>query len=245
MKELSKSIPRRLREPDFVRRYFVGDGVDIGVKPDPLCLYLEFFPLMRTVRTWDMEDGDAQFMASVADDTFDFVHSSHCLEHLNDPREGLVNWLRIVKPGGYVIVTIPDEDLYEQGLFPSTFNRDHKVTFTLFKHNSWSAKSINVLDMVAGLGPAAQPIKLELLTSSYKFDLPRFDQTSSPVGESAIEIVLRKRLPREIAAGGAHERPTTQPTREVRIHLNQYRDDYQGMKSANSSRPPFCNDDPI
>jgi len=245
MKELSKSIPRRLREPDFARRYFVGEGVDIGGKPDPLCLYQELFPLMRSVRTWDWEDGDAQLMASAADDSFDFVHSSHCLEHLNDPFEGLRNWLRVVRPGGHVIVTIPDEDLYEQGVFPSTFNLDHKVTFTLFKEKSWSPKSINVIDLVRSLGPAAEVIKLELLSASHRFRLPRFDQTSTPIGESAIEIILRKRLPAEVAAGGRHERPDEQPPREMRLHLNQYRDDYRNMKTSNTSQAPFTNDSDI
>ena len=30
MKECSKSMLRRVRDPNFVRRYFVGDGIDIG-----------------------------------------------------------------------------------------------------------------------------------------------------------------------------------------------------------------------
>ena len=71
--------------------------------------------MMSSIRTWDWEDGDAQFLASVADASLDFVHSSHCLEHLVDPAEGLNNWVRVVREGGYVIVTVPDEDLYEQG----------------------------------------------------------------------------------------------------------------------------------
>ncbi len=51
------------------------------------------------------------------------------------------HWLRVLKPGGHLVVTIPEEDLYEQGRFPSTFNLDHKWTFTIHKQKSWSAKS--------------------------------------------------------------------------------------------------------
>ena len=153
MKECSKSIPRRLAHPNFTNRYFVGDGLDIGGKPDPLVLYLELFSRMTSVRTWDWEDGDAQYLQSVADGTYDFVHSSHCLEHLRDPHEGLKNWFRVLKPGGHLIVTIPDEDLYEQGQFPPpTFNKDHKWTFTIFKPTSWSTHSISVLALVQELG---------------------------------------------------------------------------------------------
>ena len=144
MKECSKSITRRLASPNFLRRYFVGEGLDIGGRPDPLSLYVELFPLMRTARTWDLEDGDAQFLDGVEDQTYDFVHSSHCLEHMRDPHEGLRNWFRVLRPGGHLVVTAPDEDLYEQGAFPSTFNRDHKWTFTIHKPSSWSPKSVNI-----------------------------------------------------------------------------------------------------
>lgn len=245
MKECSKSIPRRLSSSQFMARYFVGKGVDIGGKPDPLSLYMELFPLMQSVRVWDLEDGDAQFMASVADDMFDFVHSSHCLEHLRDPYEGLANWLRVTKPGGHVIFTIPDEDLYEQGVFPSTFNRDHKNTFTIFKRQSWSDRSINVMDLISSLGEAVQPIKMELLTATYRFELPRYDQTQTPIGECAIEVILRKRTPQEIEAKGRHVRTDAQPEPELRLHFNQYRDDMKTLRSANIAKPPFTNSDEI
>lgn len=241
MKECSKSIARRIRDADFMTRYFRGAGVDIGGKPDPLALYVELFPLMTAVRTWDLEDGDAQYLDGVPDGSLDFVHSSHCLEHLVDPRSGLHNWFRVLKPGGHLVVTVPDEDLYEQGVFPSTFNRDHKWTFTIHKHASWSPRSINVLELLAGLDDAAQVLRVQLLTAGYRESLPRFDQTLTPVGECGIEFVVRKRTPQELSALGRVP-ATEQPPREIRLHLNQYRDDHAGLKSGNATRPPFEND---
>jgi SAM-dependent methyltransferase len=245
MKECSKSISRRLADANFINRYFVGDGLDIGGKPDPLCLYQELFSRMRAVRTWDWEDGDAQFLASVADESIDFVHSSHCLEHLVDPREGLINWLRVVKPGGYLIVTVPDEDLYEQGKFPSTFNRDHKWTFTILKAKSWSDKSINVVDLLRDLGASAELVRLEQLSATYRFGLPRYDQTLTPVGECGIEFVIRKRPSEEVAQGGRWKHTDTQPSAEMRQHLNQYRNDLQTLKTTNVAKPPFHDDSNI
>ena len=64
MKECSKSIARRLTDANFAARYFVGAGLDIGGKPDPLALYAELFPRVSTVRTWDLEDGDAEELGS-------------------------------------------------------------------------------------------------------------------------------------------------------------------------------------
>jgi SAM-dependent methyltransferase len=244
MRELSKSIPRRLRDPNFVRRYFVGDGFDIGGAPDPLHLYAEFFPLMRQVRIWDLEDGDAQYMEGIPDESIDFVHASHCLEHLRDPVEGLVNWFRILRPGGFLVITIPDEDLYEQGVFPSTFNRDHKHTFTIYKQSSWSTCSINVLSLFDELGPQARPEKIELLDATYRFGLPRYDQTSTPVGECAIEFIVRKADAAE-ARRGARVRTVDQPAPEQRRYYNQYRDDYAAMKRWNAGQPPFENEDPL
>lgn len=241
MKECSKSVQRRLHDPNFSNRYFVGDGVDIGGKPDPLSLYSELFPRIRSIRIWDWEDGDAQHMAGAGDGSFDFVHSSHCLEHLVEPREGLKNWFRVLKPGGHLIVTVPDEDLYEQGVFPSTFNRDHKWTFTIHKQHSWSPKSLNVVDLVLMLGDAAHVAKIELLTATHRANLPRFDQTLTPVGESAIEFIVRKRLPRELERLGLSQRPE-QASRELLVYLNQYRDDHNALKAAAREQPPFKND---
>ncbi len=245
MKECSKSIQRRLGDSNFLRRYFVGKGVDIGGKPDPLSLYKEFFPLMETVKTWDWEDGDAQFMTGVDDRSFDFVHSSHCLEHLVDPAEGLRNWLRVVREGGYLIITVPDEDMYEQGVFPSTFNRDHKWTFTLFKTKSWSDRSINLLDLVRELGPTVEIVRIEQLSANFRFDLPRIDQTLTPVAECGIELVIRKRPSTEVDAGGRWVRTKQQPEREMRLHLNQYMDDMKSIKQGNVRHAPFENDSPI
>lgn len=242
MKECSKSIVRRLGDPNFVRRYFVGRGIDVGGAPDPLVLYTELFFRIESVRTWDLADGDAQLMEGVADASYDFLHSSHCLEHLRDPAEGLRNWLRVVTEGGHVVIIVPDEDMYEQGRFPSSFNADHKWTFTVFKTKSWSPRSINLLDLVRELGPQADLIKLEQLTATYRYELPRFDQTVSPVGECAIECVIRKRPQSEIQDGGRWRRSDRQPDREIRAHLNQYRDDVRTLKDNNQKAPPFLND---
>jgi SAM-dependent methyltransferase len=245
MKECSKSIQRRLSDPNFLRSYFVGNGLDIGGKPDPLALYQELFPLMRTIRTWDWEDGDAQFLNGIAEGSLDFVHSSHCLEHLANPSEGLSNWLRVVREGGHLVITVPDEDLYEQGVFPSSFNRDHKWTFTIFKTGSWSQQSLNLLDMARALGASAEVIKIEQLFSTYRFNLPRYDQTLTPIAECGIEMIIRKRPLAEIKSGGRWRRTLQQPDRELRLHLNQYKDDIMMMKQSNQGKPPFDNDSPL
>jgi SAM-dependent methyltransferase len=106
-------------------------------------------------------DGDANEITAYVSDSFDFVFSSHCLEHMHDPRHALQQWWQLVKPGGHLIVIVPDEDLYEQGYFPSVFNPDHKATFTLSKNRSWSPRSYNLLDLVREL-PGGTLVSIEL-----------------------------------------------------------------------------------
>jgi SAM-dependent methyltransferase len=216
----------------------------VGGKPDPLALYLELFPLATSIRTWDWDDGDGQLLATEPDETYDFVHSSHCLEHLVDVREGLRNWFRVVRPGGHLIVVVPDEDLYEQGVFPSTFNCDHRHTFTVWKARSWSPASINVFELLMALGAEADILKVERLHGTYRFALPRVDQTMSPVAESAIEFVVRKRESTEIERGGRLP-GAVQPSPEVRVHFNQYKADKDTIVNANREHPPFTDTDPL
>lgn len=207
MHESSKSVMRRLHDSRFATRYLVGNGIDIGCGPDSIFNYIEQFPLMQTCRNWDLPDGDAQFLASVTDETFDFVHSSHCLEHMHNPKEAMYHWLRVLKPNGHLVVIIPDEDLYEQGIFPSTNNLDHKWTFTIFKEKSWSSNSISLMSLLADFCSIAQICKIELLDATFRYGLPRFDQTLTPVGECGIEFIMRKLPAEEIERMGRYPDP--------------------------------------
>jgi len=244
LRELSKSIPRRLRDPNFISKYFVGSGVDIGGLPDPLSLYVELFPLITDVRTWDWEDGDAQLLAGIQADSLDFIVSSHCLEHLVDPCEGLRNWVRVLKPGGHLIITIPDEDLYEQGQWPSNKNLDHKHSFTVNKQSSWSHKSINLFQLLSEISENVDVRKIEVLDATYRYNLPNYDQTMTPIGESAIEVIIRKKTQTEVLNGTNRVTSGQQPSPYLRRYFNQYRLDYQSMKSSNDGFVPFtCEDE--
>lgn len=245
MKELSKSIFRRQRDPNFVTRYFKGTGIDIGGFPDPLSLYTEFFPLIESVRIWDLEDGDAELMNSVCDETFDFVVSSHCLEHLHDPYVGLKNWFRILKPKGHLVVTIPEEDLYEQGVWPSNKNLDHKWSFTVWKEHSWSPHSVNILSLLQGLGESADIRSISVEDSGYRYSVPGFDQTLTPTAESAIEFIVRKKTNQEIVKKTSACANTEGIKNELRPYFHQYLDDRDALKRMSKESRPFQKSDPL
>jgi len=118
--ESAKAKPRRIRE-EFFTRYCVGQGLDIGYGGDLLA---------DNCRGWDLEDGDAQHLHGLPDDQFDFVYSSHTLEHMSDVTVALRNWWRVVKPGGFLLLYLPHRDLYEKSeTLPSRWNPDHNCFF--------------------------------------------------------------------------------------------------------------------
>ncbi len=190
----SISIQRRIADHRFATRYFVGRGLDVGGGIDTLALFQEFFPLASCISRYDLENGDAQLLKNVDDGAFDFLYSSHCLEHMRDAREALANWLRVVKSGGHLVIQVPDEDLYEQGQWPSRYNSDHKLTFTICKPKSWSPVSVNLLDLLQEFSPLAKIISLAQIDNAYRTRLVPLgvDQTRTPLAECGIEFVLKK-----------------------------------------------------
>ena len=191
--ETSKAMIRRSYDKRYATRWLVGTGIDIGAGNDSIGNYRPMFPMMDAVRAWDLVNGDAMSMDGVADDSYDFVHSSHCLEHMRSPSRALSNWIRICKPGGYLVIMVPDEDLYEQSVWPSTFNTDHKWSFTIGKASSWSPQSINLIELLKTVVDRVAIQKIELLDTNYLYGAERFDQTMTLVGESAIEMIIQKR----------------------------------------------------
>lgn len=113
--ETTKAQARRDREGFF--SLIRGRGVDIGAGNDPL----------PGAETWDKGQGDAVFVPGLERGGYDYVYSSHCLEHLCHPEIALKNWWGLLKPGGLLALAVPHRDLYEKKeLLPSRFNGDHK-----------------------------------------------------------------------------------------------------------------------
>jgi len=120
--DTSKARDRRTRET-FFEKYCNGKGLDIGFGGDLLTVDCE---------GWDFEHGDAQYLKGVPDFKYDFVYSSHILEHMTKPDISLKNWWRVLKSGGFLILYVPHRDLYEKRkTLPSRWNSDHKHYFLL------------------------------------------------------------------------------------------------------------------
>lgn len=188
-KECSKAAIRRFNNGHFHNRYFVGNGIDIGAGDDSLVQWLHVFKGIKFVKTWDLPEGDAQFMNGIENETYDFVTANHCLEHLNDPIEGMLNWLRITKPGGFVIVLVPDFSMYEREIFPSVYNNQHKSAFTLKYFNK--NRIYNVLEFCLNFKNIATIESINLQHQFYN-PIDEYDQTKYRTTECAIEFIMRK-----------------------------------------------------
>lgn len=118
-KESYGARARRIRE-GFFEAYCRGNGIDIGWGGDLLA---------ANCVGWDFEDGDAELLEGVPDGAYDFVYSSHNLEHLYDVDRALINWWRVLKPGGHLLLFLPHRDLCEGRRYLPSSEPDHKHYF--------------------------------------------------------------------------------------------------------------------
>jgi hypothetical protein len=188
VKETSKANRRRKLDP-FWAGVFKGSGIDIGAGDDPFDKSL--FSWVTSVRPFDIANGDAQNITDRVKEQFDFVYSSNCLEHLPSPGEALKKWWSLVKPGGHLVFTVPDEDLYEQGTWPSRWNPDHRWSFTIWKKKSWSPASLSVAELISGL-EGCHVLRMQVVDTNYDHSAVGLDQTQLGA-ETSIEVVLHKR----------------------------------------------------
>ena len=144
----TRKLKSRWQRDGIYDKYITGQGIDIGCgrnvgDSDPIsdvnCIH------------HDRDDCDATTMAKYADNTFDYVYSSHVIEHLSDPVTAVANWVRICKPGGYVIIYAPHRDYYEgKKQLPSDFNHEHKYYY--LTERSEPPCTFSMKDLISGHG---------------------------------------------------------------------------------------------
>jgi len=123
---------------DFAsRRYLRGQGIEIGALHRPLALYegatvkyVDRLPTEEVRRAnpnvadqpqvpVDIVD-DGETLRTIANESVDFLIANHMLEHTRNPIATMENFLRVVKPGGILFLTIPDKRF--------TFDRRRGIT---------------------------------------------------------------------------------------------------------------------
>jgi SAM-dependent methyltransferase len=107
-------------------RHLWGCGIDIGCGADPVTPWAIRFDLPAAeYATYNSgEDsrlhhiqlrGDCRSLP-FKDGALDFVYSSHVLEDFADWTPVLAEWVRVLKPGGHLVILIPDKKRWEEAL---------------------------------------------------------------------------------------------------------------------------------
>ena len=178
--ETTKAFRRREKE-GFFEKYFKGFGLDIGYGG---------IKVVKNCQGVDFEDTDVQYMEGFKDSYYDFVYSSHTLEHLNCVETAILNWKRLIKKGGYLILYIPDRDLYEKKIdLPSKWNNDHKHFFTMYVQNDKSISTIPIIPFISKKFNDLELIYKKKCNEGWK-ETP---SNIHPVGEYSIELVYKKK----------------------------------------------------
>lgn len=174
MAETLKAHPRRAREGWFTR-FLLGEGVDVGAGPDPVT---------PDCAVWDARNGqDAHELTG----EYDWVYSSHCLEHLSDPERALRSWWSCLRPGGRLIVCVPHRDLYEKRLdLPSRWNGDHKHFWLPVASDRPGTRGL--LETVMAALPDAELLRLSVEDTGWE---PVPEEQHSH-GEYQAELLVRK-----------------------------------------------------
>lgn len=191
MKETAKNYEKRIENGDF-KNYLRGRGIDIGGGVDCLVLPPD---VKGTVDLWDIKNGDAQYVHQIADNIYDFVYSSHCLEHMRDLDRAFTNWLRICKPGGYLYLCVPHEKYYEKNQWPSKYNCDHKFSFTVSEKTNLPANVV-LKEFLSKYEKWIEVIEIRENLMNYHFDWDKnIDQTLRYEDKicAQIDIIVRKK----------------------------------------------------
>lgn len=106
-------------------QYLQGNGVDLGCGGNPVVPWAIAFDLptedYRNYHSSATPDrviqwgGDARNLP-FKDGTLDFVYSSHLIEDFMDWTPVLTEWVRVLKPGGRLVIIVPDKSLWQQAL---------------------------------------------------------------------------------------------------------------------------------
>jgi len=121
----------------FSQAHISGHGLEIGALHSPFKLprsahatYVDRLPASELRHHYPELDcealvdvdvvDDAQTLATIPTSSQDFVIACHILEHCEDPIGAVYSWLRVVRPGGVVLLAVPDKRFTFDNLRPTT-----------------------------------------------------------------------------------------------------------------------------
>lgn len=113
---------------EFAKQYCIGNGIDIG--------YSKTEWMYPGALGWDVKDNPERHAMNLPNHTkyidgstgWDYIHSSHCLEHVNENWHNVLDyWLTKIKVGGIIFLYLPHKS--QEYWLPEN-NRKHIHSFT-------------------------------------------------------------------------------------------------------------------
>lgn len=132
MNALLRSNVVRIGRSLIAQKYLAGSGLEIGAHASPTLVplgvnvtyvdrvpasYWRDDPQYQGIKLVDpniIDDGSV--LAMIPDNSVDFVVSFHMLEHVPNPMGAVKNWIRVTKPGGILVISIPDKRFTEDSV---------------------------------------------------------------------------------------------------------------------------------
>lgn len=146
-----------------------GNGIDIGSGGDPVVpwaiqvelsdkTYARYNSNQSPRGPLQYRDDNAFVNLPFKDGTLDFVYSSHLLEDFFEWSPLLIEWKRVLKPGGFLVILIPDRTLWQEALRrgqpPNDAHRHEGSVNELRQFFEWTIKGMNVIrDSLTDLFP--------------------------------------------------------------------------------------------
>ncbi len=177
--ETARNQARRAAE-GFIERYLSGDHVlDIGFRGG----LADAEPVTEKAIGIELDyPGYDGMRLPFAQGSQDAVFASHTLEHIEDYKLAIAEWFRVLKLGGYLVIAVPHQYLYERkSALPSRFNGDHKRFYT-------PASLLREVEEALPVG-GYRIRSLRDIDDGFNYDLP---PDRNPVGGYEIELVVQK-----------------------------------------------------
>lgn len=102
-----------------------GAGLDLGCGDEKIASNAIGIDIMGKGVDISIDLGMPDALRIFADNSFDYVFSSHCLEEFENTKAILHQWWRLIKPSGYLILYMPDPDFCPR-IGTTGFHKTHK-----------------------------------------------------------------------------------------------------------------------
>ncbi len=190
--ESTKSLRRRYCEDAQGifpwRKILVGPGIDVGAGDD-------LIPIPGFV-PFDKEHGNAERLSEYfPHKSQKTIHSSQCAEHMSNPLEALLDWMKLLKKGGHLVWTVPDVGAYENFVYPSRHNPDHRASFSMIYRGSTFPIHYHLPTMMESFKGIAEVLLCRYVETNLDWnERTKRDLTWNPSEQCEMwnEVVLRK-----------------------------------------------------